>query len=175
MIFEGADKTAKSTIARELAARLGIPYFQSSLDREWLLSGEFPTRYEPAMRYLADFVRQTRVEAVIDRSYPSEYAYSRALGRETMKSSRMEELDCAWLAMGAVIVYCERENAREDEHVARAVQLRVKAFYEHFLGDVTRLPVLRLATDDEDLERECREVARFLRRQWEVGEGESLR
>jgi thymidylate kinase len=90
IIFEGVNGVGKTTIAREVGKRLGIPVyraFRSDGDNHYVNRGEstlyklnewkvpFNTFVDDL--YMADFLRATNADLILDRSLPSAIAYAK--------------------------------------------------------------------------------------------------
>lgn len=108
IILEGPDSTGKTTLAKVLTKHLHGIYWHTS-GRGKLIG--------PAMQdYLMDIAANVQVNlcnrtpVVLDRHWPSEYAYSRALGRPTVSLINISEY---MNSLGAVYIYCFSENAEE--------------------------------------------------------------
>jgi thymidylate kinase len=136
IIFGGPDGVGKTTLAKRLSLVLDIPYFKPSSQRQFAMEGgqvfREQTRWgEPK---LMDFLMQTKHSAVLDRSFPCDYAYSKVLGRETAWGT-IELLDQGYASMKALLVIvCSADYAQlaKDEFQKVAdpeIQRKLEAAY----------------------------------------------
>ena len=167
LIIDGVDMTGKTQIGRTLSSMLNVPYFKHS--NEWRqFEGEqefFKKSLQYGATFVVDFIEQTGVNAIMDRFTPSEYVYSRLLLRPT-DLSVLEDLDQRLAKMGAKQVICRRKNyIQADDRYPELLTVdkirRADTLYEKFI-DWTRVPTFTLWVDDEDIDRECDEVIKFL-------------
>ena len=166
VIFDGTDRCGKSEMANELSSRLQIPYFKNTA--EWKAFSHDPEYFQNAMKYGDDFfyrfLRDTGVSCVLDRSYPSEWVYSRVYGRKTY-SDALEHVDILASGINARIInpfrssysgiYDEIHDIDEDKITL------IDETYVKFLS-WTRCKHLRLNVDDENLNREMFDIINFL-------------
>ena len=81
ILFDGPDKVGKSSIAKELSKVLDIPYFKFTKHDYWARKEyELATKFDQP--FLAELLRMTGYSLIIDRGYPSEYAYAPVFDRE---------------------------------------------------------------------------------------------
>lgn len=113
IIFEGLDMVGKTTIAKEFSKIFDIPYFSQKHDTKW---------HDPSVDLIygeearLQMFEQIGCSAVLDRSYPSEYAYAKAYNRPLLES-KIWDVDRRYEKLGAIIVYCykAKENWMEDK------------------------------------------------------------
>lgn len=82
ILFEGPDKSGKSTIAKALSALIDIPYYKNSMERNQKRRGQTKIMTEFAVPYLFNFLEQVTAACIMDRNYPSEFCYGQVEGRE---------------------------------------------------------------------------------------------
>lgn len=168
VIFEGPDRCGKTNIAQELSRRLKIPYFKNSVenDKFGIIDDEYFTKASRYIdTYMTDFLRQTRVSAIFDRNYPSEYVYPRIFNRK-QDMTMLKKIDEAHFALGTKIVIPHRSSYKgivDPVHPQiNENRLReIDELYEEF-SLWSQCDVLRLNVDDEDLVREVNEVLSFI-------------
>ncbi len=98
----GPDTVGKTTVTTVLSSMLGLPRFKCPAEKEMFRTATFREHLSFDL-FLPHFVSQTRSGFVSDRGYPCEFAYSRALGRET-DTERLERIDELWAERDALIV-----------------------------------------------------------------------
>lgn len=167
LLIEGVDRTGKSNIIKELSKRMRIPSFKASLEHDTYL--KHPDEFLMQMRYayprMIDLLRQTKQSLIIDRGHASERVYSHILGRKTDESLlRLLDEDCAELGMS--IIVCRRKSYVGisddiDDKLTSAVLTNLDNEYEEFIN-WTKCKTYTLWVDDEDLDREVKEIQRFI-------------
>lgn len=164
----GPDMTGKSQIARALSHALEVPSFKASSEHKTFLTEQnmFLHQLRHALPREIDLIDQGCIPGIIyDRSWPCEYVYAAFYGRETDKGM-LRYVDSRMAEFGAKVVICYRssyEGIVDDiQPLIGAEQLAlIEQKYREF-ATWTRCPVYFLNVDDENLERECDEVFRFL-------------
>jgi hypothetical protein len=125
IVLEGLDRTGKSTLAAQLAERLGCP----------ILHKGPPTAADPFTEYLAPLAGyrpRAGLNLILDRSFWGELVWPGVYGRETIMSlSAFEYIDDVFAGLGAVTALChsdldgvwgrilEAERSGKDEPLAR--------------------------------------------------------
>jgi thymidylate kinase len=114
--------------------------------------------------YFAAYLKQSGASIILDRSFPSEWVYSRALERHT-DHDMLRMVDTMYAELGTKIVLARRssyEGIIDDEfRVLDSKMLqRVDELYAEF-SEWTSCQTLTLLVDDEDLEREIEAVTLF--------------
>lgn len=161
VIFDGPDSCGKSEMAKELSRRLSVPYFKNHDEHKYFLSD--PKYFLNAIRYVdtyfTSYLEASGASVILDRAWPSEWIYSQALRRET-DFDLLRELDNRHARLGTVIVVPRRScysNMRDDyESISKNI-IAIDALYGEFIK-WTKCNVIELNVDDEDLEREMREI-----------------
>jgi thymidylate kinase len=165
--LEGPDMGGKTQIAAELSRQLGVPVFKNSGD--WFTDLREPSYFKNLLKYgatfLADFLCQTRANAIMDRNYASEWVYSKYFNRET-DDVVLRKVDEKFAEAGGKIVICRRKSyngIRDDLHdyVDADALKGIDALYEEFT-QWTRCETVTIWVDDENLEREITEITRWL-------------
>jgi len=164
---EGVDMTGKTQIAAELSRQLGVPVFKNS--GEWSTDLRDPSYFKNLLIYgatfLADFMQQTGVSVIMDRNYASEWVYSRHFNRETNEEI-LRKIDEKFAATGGKIIICRRKSyngIRDDlyDYIDSDALARLDGLYESF-ASWTRCETLTVWVDDENLEREVKEITEWL-------------
>ena len=165
--LEGPDRCGKSEIAATLSRHVGIPVFKNS--GEWFTDLRDPSYFKNLLIYgatfLADFLQQTGSSVIMDRNYASEWVYSKYFNRET-DDVVLRKVDEKFAEAGGRIVICRRKSyngIRDDLHdyVDADALKGIDALYEEFT-QWTRCETVTIWVDDEDLEREIKEITRWL-------------
>jgi thymidylate kinase len=165
IIFDGPDNCGKTNIGLELSKRTCIPYFKNSDEHKYFLSD--PTYFVNAIRhvdtYFTSYLEQSASSVILDRAYPSEWVYSQALGRET-DMEVLTSLDQRHAAMGTKIVIPIRSSYRGVSDDYEIVNQNIQKIHDLYLefAKWSRCEVLILNVDDEDIEREIREISEFV-------------
>jgi hypothetical protein len=131
---EGPDRVGKTQISTRLAQRLNLPRFKCAVEKKLFRENDF-TRFLGFDALLPQFVAQVGVGFVSDRSYISEYAYSKALERPTDKEL-LNEADVGWYDLQPKIVFLYRGLGYDDsdELVNAQQSKRVEQCYSDFYG-----------------------------------------
>lgn len=161
IIFEGVDMCGKTSIAQALSAITLIPYFKGRKEHSRFFEENREKSYIEAF-FLIDFLDQTGYSAIIDRFHISEYVYSITYGRH-IDTDKLNMIDDLLLKLGAVIIYCYKDNITGfyDELVEVEKIKKLKAEYNIYL-DRTQMPVLKLNTESENLDSQVRTIVDWL-------------
>jgi len=165
IIFDGPDNCGKTNIAQELCRRIGIPYFKNKDEHRYFLSK--PDYFIDAIRYVdtyfTSYLEATNASIVLDRAWPSEWVYSRVLGRVT-DPQILRELDDRHAVLGTKIIIPFRTDysSQCDKYDIINEKIgEIDHLYKEF-AVWSKCDTLLLNVDDEDLARELNEVIRFL-------------
>lgn len=174
LIVIGPDMVGKTNIVKELSRITRIPSFKATSECTSFLSSrvarddQFLNQLRFADPRVVDLLRQTSHSVIFDRGFPCEYAYSKVFDRETDMTT-LKHLDEAYAALGAVIIFCQRSSYVGikddlDPTIEEHTLLDLHNAYEEF-AQWTRCHLLRLNVDDENLDREVRDVVNFIQTQ----------
>lgn len=166
VLFDGCDKVGKTEMARELSRVTGIPYFKNR--SEWAAFSNDPSYFVNALKYgdpyFYNFLKDTGLSTILDRSYPSEWVYSRVYNRPT-DDKTLEYVDSLAASMGLNIVIPYRtsyEGFRDEIHDIDSKHLqKLSDTYADFLK-WTKCKTLHLCVDSEDLIWETRTILDFI-------------
>jgi thymidylate kinase len=170
VIVVGPDMTGKTQIAKELASRLQVPYFKASSEHHAFMNE--PDKFVKDIRYadprLIDFIAQTGASVVMDRGFPCEFVYATAFGRETDYEA-IHRIDLAYRAIDANVIICLRKNGfagiTDDLDPTRLTSEKLEQIQELYRAYANCHIVCRflfLYVDDEDLDREVKDILSFL-------------
>jgi hypothetical protein len=168
IIFDGPDKCGKTEMATELSNRIKYPYFKNK--SEWDAFEKDPEYFLNALKYgdtyFFNYMRQTNSKVILDRSFPSEWCYSRVFNRPTDEKV-LRHVDKLAADAGACIVIPYRTSyagMHDDVHQIDENQLKLlSSVYEEF-AEWTVCKVLRLCVDSEDINYEMNQILTFVMR-----------
>jgi hypothetical protein len=157
----------KTEMAQCLSERLGVPYFKNNRERKFFENdpGYFVKALKYGDPYFVSYLQQTGASVILDRSFPSEFVYSKVLNRPTnMDILRM--VDTMYADVGAKIIIPYRTSyadIKDDKFDTIDSEMLVKldATYREFIT-WTSCETLLLCVDDENLEREMAETLAFI-------------
>lgn len=163
-IICGPDRSGKTEIAKELSKRSNIPYFKNTAEWEHSLDKDsyFANSLRYAEPYFLSYLKQTEASVILDRGYPCEWVYSKAFGRET-DDNVLDAIDRKFHELDAVIIICHRstykgiKDDRFPDKLGSEKLEEIDRLYDKFSA-WTRCSVIRLLVDDEDLEREIKDI-----------------
>lgn len=166
ILFDGSDKVGKTEMARELSRVLNVPYFKNQ--SEWQAFAKDPSYFKNALRYgdpyFYNFLKMTGTSTVLDRSYPSEWVYSRVYDRY-IDHEALNHIDSLAAEVGVKIIVPYRtsyEGFHDDMHDidSKAMQ-KISDMYAEFIK-WTKCETLHLCVDSEDLDWEIRTILEFI-------------
>lgn len=159
IMFEGEDCSGKTNIAGTLSKILEIPVYKP-VGQELMRGNNLNLIRDKILEGLvvADILKQIGVSLIFDRYYPSEFAYSRALGR-IFHEKELKEVDLAFSKLNTFIIICYKNNLDNynDDIINKNYVLKIQKEYKSF-ADWTRCQKIFLNTTDQDLNREIKEI-----------------
>ena len=165
--LEGPDMCGKSEIAKELARHLDHAYYKNS--GEWSADLRSTEYFKNLLVYggtlMTDVLCQVKPNVILDRYYPSEFAYSKVFERET-RMDVLRKIDERFSIAGGRHVICRRksyEGMQDNLHqwVDSSYLKKLDLAYSEFIA-WTKCPVMTLWVDDEDLAREIKDVLSWI-------------
>ena len=164
VIFEGVDNCGKTEIAHALQKE--CPWYQYFKVKQERLHVE---KVDPAilkeahilqMNFFYELARQTDVNILMDRFYPSEFVYG-SLFRK-IDEEKIWEYDNLFASLGTKIIILRKQDDKlEDELWSKEQLIAIKKKYEEF-AEKTVCETLVLDTDSEDLAWELEQIGKFL-------------
>ena len=156
-IFEGFDRSGKTTLSEMLAESKNIKRFKSSFEIFSKVDLEEATKHD--WRFLLDVLSQVSIDLIFDRSFFSQYAYSMILRKDNVLrhfSSINEYEDlmktyCEKLSkMPHVIVYCVRSDYSGivDDKVDIALHTQINQNFEKIFTFCNKLNIIKCNFED---------------------------
>lgn len=164
IILEGPDSTGKTEIGKALSDKIGVPYFKNSYERERIFRDARSDLATYCGLYMADFLENTGNSVILDRFHISEYVYAQVYNRETSVDDILE-IENKLTNIDAKIIYCYKNDLRdyEDEDIDKGKIRKIKYQYEEYFSKYQLLELLKLKTDDKDLDNQIRKIVHFLK------------
>jgi thymidylate kinase len=165
IIFEGADKSGKTTIAKELSKRTGLPIFKVQRNKyNW----DKDANLQYGTEQITQFLEQTGASVILDRFHPSDYMYSKLFGR-TVNMKKVREIDARLAEIGTVIVYCYKdpefyvEDEEDKDFVNSSMYDRMTSLYQQFATLSSSCKHIFLNTSDQDIEKQIKTIKKLLK------------
>lgn len=167
VLFDGPDGCGKTNISAALSSHLGIPVFKNEF--EWAHFGKvsaaeyFGIAITYQHPYALSLIKQTGMSVIFDRAHPSEWAYSRAFGRQ-LHDDAVAESDRVSAELDARLIIPVRSDYSKvyDEYGVKEENLvQLDRLYREY-AKITQCKCLILNVDDENLQREMTEIMNFL-------------
>jgi thymidylate kinase len=155
IIFEGHDKSGKTTIAKALSEHLDIPVFKAVRNKHW---------WDPMVNLLyfvegvTQFLEQSKQSIILDRWVPSDYVYSTLFNRD-ISFRKIWEIDERLSKLDTTVIVCyKNEDAfihdTEDELFINESQYQQMTDLYREYAKQSRLKFYFLNTSDEDLAKQ---------------------
>jgi DNA polymerase III delta prime subunit len=164
-IFDGPDRVGKTNMAQALAREIGVTYFKNQDEHKYFLKD--PNYFIHAIRYVdtyfASYLEASSTSIIMDRAWPSEWVYSKALGRLT-DDAVLKELDVRHANLGTRIIVPLRtdySSVKDEYDIVNDNIWKIHDLYVEFT-QWTSCSCLKLNVDDEDLDRELTEIRHFI-------------
>lgn len=163
VLFEGPDKSGKTSIAKALSRQIKIPYFKNRMERNQKISGQTKIMTEFAVPYLLNYIEQTGTSCIMDRNYPSEWAYGQVEQRD-IDLEMIRTLDNWFAAFETYIVICYKSYYEDfhDETTPREHLYALVQKYHEFVHWTNCPRILLLDTVNKDLEYQLEKITDFL-------------
>ena len=169
IIFEGPDQCGKTEIGTRLSKLLNIPYFKNDNERKGFKDDEdyFVNMLKYSDPFFISYLKQSNANVILDRSFPSEYVYSKAFSRQTDLEA-LKWVDKEYSKLGALIIICYRTKYTMDDDLCpkklNAKKLEdIDLIYREFANTFTKCNVMFLNVDDEDIHREISDIFKFIK------------
>lgn len=163
-IFVGPDRSGKTTIAKELANRIGMQYFKNSL--EAVAFQEDGIDFKGLTRYTALYMTQILEQCdfsggvILDRFVPCEYAYGPIFGRE-IEEDIIFEADSKLAELGAILVLCYNSDISSENWDDKFVEFNkysmiLNRYFEYVTK--TKMRIVVVDTSDQDLDAQINRI-----------------
>lgn len=166
IIFEGPDSCGKTHMAKSLSKVTGIPYFKNNDEHRYFIKD--PQYFIHAIRYVdtyfTSYLETTGASIILDRSWPSEWIYSKVMNRQT-DLAVLKDLDSRHSKLGTKIIIPWRSDYSKIDDDYEAVNNNIQKIHDlyiKFAKEWTSCKTLLLNVDDENLDRELSEIRGFL-------------
>lgn len=166
VILDGPDNCGKTNIGKELSRQTGITYFKNQDEHKYFLKD--PEYFVHAIRYVdtyfTSYLESSGASVILDRAWPSEWIYSKALGRKS-DLGVLEELDRRHAVLGTHIIIPYRTDYSRFKDDYDQVNDNIKKIHDLYMDFSiwTKCKVLKMNVDDEDLDREVKEIREFIK------------
>lgn len=167
IIVDGPDRCGKSSISLKLSQTLNVPRFKN--DRESMFFEKDPDYFVHALKYgdpyFVSYLRQSGASIILDRSFPSEWVYSRAFNRQT-NHDMLRMVDTMYASVGAKIVVPYRSSYdgiqdNQFKSIDTKMLVKIDELYCDFLK-WTSCKTLRLCVDGEDINAQIEQLLAFV-------------
>lgn len=167
IIFEGHDKSGKSTIAKELSKRIEVPIFKVVRDNY---------KWDPDinLKYLTEgvtqFIEQSGTSIILDRWHPSDFMYNCLFNREN-PTKKIFDIDERLAKLGALIVVCYKsehayEVDEEDKDFVNPTMYTDMTNLYRVFSRHTKCRVLFINTTNQDLEEQIKVITNGIENIW---------
>jgi len=156
IIFEGHDRSGKSTIAKALGEELGIPIYKAQRDKHW---------WDPMVNIsyftegITQFIEQTGISVILDRWMPSDYMYSKLFDRD-ISYRKIFELDERFAKMNAKLIICYKDpdkyivDTEDFEFVKPEMYTEMTRLYHEYAEQSKIKNIIFLNTSSQILEKQ---------------------
>ena len=166
-IFEGFDRSGKTTLSEMLAQAKNLKRFKSNFEIFSKVDLEEAVKHD--WRFLLDVLSQVSIDLIFDRSFFSQYVYSMVLRRDNVLRhfSSMNEYEdlmktyCEKLAkMPHLIVHCVRSDYSGvvDDKVDVALHTQINYNFEKIFSFCDKLHIV-ICTFEEGIQHNFEKVS----------------
>lgn len=159
----GPDRCGKTSIALELSKIYNIPYYKNNLTKNYFKQNIVNESVLYEGPFFIDFLKQVPISLIIDRGYPCQYAYSKALSRE-FDENLIWWMDEEFSNLNLKIIYCLKEDYKlfDDEIIKIQEIEKIKKYYFDFLFKST-CEWISLDTTNENLQEQLKKIGDFIK------------
>jgi len=161
IILEGHDMAGKTSIIKELSKHFCLPIFDLVKNmKQWDHLVDLFYGVETSVQMF----EQIGCSAIIDRFYPSEYAYSQALGRYT-HLDKIFEFDERMSKLNTFIIFCYKDKEHhqdDDQHFIETSKYdELTQKYIEFKNH-SKCKTLLINTSNENIEEQLKTIINFV-------------
>ena len=159
IIFEGHDKVGKTTIAEALSRQQQIPIFKLQRDKKWF-DPYVVSKYGDEM--LLQFLEQTKYSIILDRCFPSQYAYSKVHDR-AFDEGLLFEYDKRYSNLNTFIIYCYKNKKAylKDEIIDVSNYPKLTKQFNLFFK-MSKCKILKVNTTNQNLVKQLDRINSFI-------------
>ena len=156
IVFEGHDRSGKSSISRALSEKLHTTRFKMErVDRFW--DPHINLRY--VVDGLLQLFEQTKMPIIIDRWIPSDYVYGKLFNRDVNQAT-LDKYDERMVKLNTLYIHCFKDVSEfivdeEDKDLHTPADYpRMIEYYNEYFKTRTKCPCLELNTSSQNLEEQ---------------------
>lgn len=163
VIFEGADQSGKSTIAKALSEQLSIPVFKIERTNTWW-DPYINLRY--ATEAVTQFIEQTNSSVILDRWMGSDFMYDKLFNRHSDRK-KIFDIDKRLAKRRALLVICYKQpkyytdDKKDGELFDTSAYTTMTKIYKKY-ATLTSCKVLLLDTSDQNLKEQLNKIQKKL-------------
>jgi thymidylate kinase len=164
IIFEGMDRSGKSTISTELSKQLNIPKFKVQRNKYfWDVFCNINYLDEGVMQC----IEQTGASIIFDRWVPSDFVYSKLFDRD-ISYRKIWEIDERLSKLNATLIVCYKtpehfiEDIEDADFVNPTMYARMTELYREYASQSKIKNIMFIDTSDENLEKQIETIKKLL-------------
>ena len=164
IIFEGEDRSGKTTISIELSKQLNIPRFKVLRNKYfWDVFCNINYLDEGIMQ----IIEQTKMSIIIDRWTPSDFVYSKLFDRD-ISYRKIWEIDKRLADMNAYLIICYKDENKylideeDKDFVNPSMYKKMFNLYQEYSKLSKIKKILFLNTSDEHLREQIQKIMQLL-------------
>jgi thymidylate kinase len=165
IIFEGADRSGKTSISIELSKQLNIPRFKVQRNKYfWDVFCNINYLDEGVMQC----VEQTGASIIFDRWIPSDFVYSKLFDRD-ISYRKIWEIDGRLAKLDAIVIVCYKTpdkfivDEEDADFVNPTMYSKMNELYREYAEQSSIKKILFLNTSDENLEQQIKDIKTCLK------------
>lgn len=158
ILFDGPDGCGKTNMGQELSRRLDIPYFKNK--KESMFFENDPSYFANALKYgdsyFCDYLKQSGASIILDRSFPSEWVYSKAFNRKT-DDKMLKLIDSLYSDLGLIILSPYRSSYNHVVDAFASIDSKKLEEIHNLYIDFSKWTTCRMhrfCVDDENIEKQ---------------------
>lgn len=164
IIFEGMDRSGKSSISIELSKQLNIPRFKVQRNKYfWDVFCNINYLDEGVMQ----FIEQTGASIIFDRWTPSDFVYSKLFDRD-ISYRKIWEIDSRLEKLGAMLIICFKDEDKyivdeeDKDFVNPSMYSKMTELYREYATQSKIKNILFLNTSNENIEEQVTKIKQCL-------------